>query len=120
MQRQMVIPDEPRAAHYMYLSPKARPEPVSPVPEPLSLWLRELQEPDSQAIPGHHWEIRECRREVFAGERRPLPVLESTREMDALHRMSRVFTDHPTRRPPERVLDGVRDLFDGARLRLLD
>lgn len=55
----------------------------------------------------------------FAGERRSLPVLDSTREMDALHRMSRVFTEHPTRRPPERVLDGLRELFTGSGLKLL-
>ena len=57
---------------------------------------------------------------LFAGERkRALPVVESTREMDALHRMSRVFTEHPTRRPPERVLNGLRQFFADHGLRLL-
>lgn len=56
----------------------------------------------------------------FAGRRgADLPVLESTREMDELHRISRIFVDHPSARVPAPVLDHLKELFAQARLRLL-
>src|SRR5439155_4801058 len=56
---------------------------------------------------------------LFAGVPRE-DAIATTREVEALHDIADVFRRHPRYAAPERLIDGVRRIFDSGRFRILN